>query len=424
MKRMEVVVEGNCYVSGRLERCCVGIENGRISKIAKTLDGDKVYNFGSKLVIPGAIDAHVHFRDPGMTNKEDFGTGSMAAICGGVTCVFDMPNTRPPTTTLSALRDKKRIAECKSLVDFGLFAGVRPGTDIASLSKEAVGFKLYMASTTGGLLVTSLDQVRAELQAVAASGKVLAVHAEDESLRAREAEESLEDHMRNRSADCEASAIRKLGEKAKACRLHICHVSAKNSLPLLAKIPNLTAEVTPHHLLLDTASRLGTLGKVNPPLRRRDDRQGLFQGLKDGKLDIVASDHAPHTLEEKEESFDYAPTGMPGVETMLPLMLHHVKERHLDLGTVVRGLCERPGEIYGVNKGRIAPGYDADLSVIDISAASVIKGSKLHSKCAWSAFEGMHGVFPKAVLLRGEVIVEDGYLVGERKGRDSVGRQE
>lgn len=421
---MEVVVEGNCYISGRLERCCVGIEDGKISKIAKTLDGDKVYNFGSKMILPGAMDAHVHFRDPGMTAKEDFGTGSLAAICGGVTCVLDMPNTKPPTTTLSALREKRRIAEGKSAVDFGLFAGVRSGTDIASLSKEVVGFKLYMASTTGELLVPSLDQVRAELGAIASSNKVLAVHAEDESLRRKEPEEDLEDHMKNRNADCETSAIRKVREAARACRLHICHVSARNSLPLVSKAPNLTSEVTPHHLLMDTSSRLGTLGKVNPPLRRRDDRQGLFQALKNGSFDIIASDHAPHTLEEKEEEFDYAPTGMPGVETMLPLMLHHVRERHLDLGTVVKRLCERPAEIYGVMKGRIAPRYDADLVVVDMSAASAIKGSKLHSKCAWSAFEGMHGIFPKAVLLRGEVIVEDGYLVGERKGRDVVGRPE
>jgi dihydroorotase len=132
---MEVVVEGNCYVSGRLERCCVGIENGRIEKIAKILEGDKEYHFGSKLILPGATDAHVHFRDPGMTQKEDFATGSMAALYGGVTCVFDMPNTRPPTTTIAAMRDKKKIASAKSMVDFGLFAGVRPGMDVAGLAK-------------------------------------------------------------------------------------------------------------------------------------------------------------------------------------------------------------------------------------------------------------------------------------------------
>lgn len=422
MSSMDVVVEGNCYVAGKLERCCVGIENGRISKIAKVLDGDKVYHFDGKLILPGAIDAHVHFRDPGMTSKEDFASGSLAAACGGTTCVFDMPNTKPATTTLSALREKRKIAGSKSLVDFGLFAGVRPGMDVASLANEAIGFKLYMASTTGELLVPSLDQIKAELAAIGPTGKVLAVHAEDESLRKKDVEESLEDHMKNRTANCESSAIRKIRGAAKNCRLHICHLSSKASLPLVTKIPNLTVEVTPHHLLLDTTSQLGALGKVNPPLRKRDDRQGLFQAAKDGVFDNIASDHAPHTIEEKEEEFDYAPTGMPGVETLLPLILHHVRERHLDLGAAVRMMCERPAEIFGLKKGRIEPGYDADIAVVDMQAASVVKGSGLHSKCGWSAYEGMLGIFPKAVFLRGEIVIEAGNQVGERRGRDVIGR--
>lgn len=422
MKNMEVVVEGNCYVSGRLERCCVGIDNGRISKIAKVLDGDKVYQYDGKLVLPGAIDAHVHFRDPGLTAKEDFGTGSLSAACGGVTCVFDMPNTKPPTTTLSALREKRRLAESKSLVDFGLFAGVRPGMDVPSLAKEAVGFKLYMASTTGELLVPSLDAVKDELAAIGPTGKVLAVHAENESMRKKDAEESLEDHMKNRSADCESSAIRKVRGAAKNCRLHICHLSSKASLPLVTNVPNMTVEVTPHHLLLDTASKIGTLGKVNPPLRRREDRQGLFQAVKDGVFDNIASDHAPHTVEEKEEDFDYAPTGMPGVETLLPLMLHHVRERHIDLGAAVRMMCERPAEIFGLNKGKIEPGYDADLVVVDMQAAGVIRGSALHSKCGWTAFEGMLGIFPKAVFLGGDIVIESGNQTGDHRGRDVVGQ--
>jgi len=150
------VVEGKCFISGRFEQCCVGIDEGRIVKIAKVLEGDKTYKFGSRAILPGAIDAHVHFREPGMTQKEDFGTGSLAAVHGGVTCVLDMPNTIPPTTTLAAIREKRKLAGMKSLVDFGLYAGVRAGIDIQALAKEAVGFKLYMASTTGELLVSSL----------------------------------------------------------------------------------------------------------------------------------------------------------------------------------------------------------------------------------------------------------------------------
>jgi dihydroorotase len=420
---MEVVVEGNCFVSGRLERCSIGIEEGKIVQIAKLLDGDKVYHMGNKIVLPAAIDAHVHFRDPGFTEKEDFGTGSTAALFGGVTCVFDMPNTKPSTTTLASLRDKRRIASAKSYVDFGLFAGIKPGTDVKALAKEAVGFKLYMGSTTGDLLVPDLRTIREEISQVASSGKVLAVHAEDETMRRKETERNLEDHLRNRTNECEISAIRKVKEAATGCRLHICHVSARNSLPLISKVQKLTSEVTPHHLLMDMSSRMGARAKVNPPLRKREDRQGLFQALKSGEFDIVASDHAPHTIDEKGEEFDYAPTGMPGVETLAPLMLQLVKERHLDLGAAVSRLCQRPGEIFGVNKGMIQVGYDADLMAVDMTATTSIDAETLHSKCGWTAFEGMRGIFPRSVFLRGQLMMENGGLVGERSGRDAVGTQ-
>ena len=417
---MDVVVEGNCYISGRLERCCIGIEQGRIARIAKILEGDKTFTFGSRLVIPAATDSHVHFREPGMTHKEDFGTGSLSAICGGVTCVLDMPNTKPPTTTVQAIREKKRIASSKSLVDFGIYAGVFPGMSVEQLAKEAIGFKLYMAGTTGDLMVPSLASIRGELSAIAASGKLLAVHAEDESLRTKEVERSLEDHQRNRGNDCETSAIKKIKDAAKDCRLHICHVSARESIPLIENVERLTSEVSPHHLFLDKTSNLGSLGKVNPPLRKREDRQALFQALKGGSFDIIASDHAPHTIDEKQEDFDYAPTGMPGVETLVPLVLQLVKDRHIGLGDAVRRLSERPAQIFGINKGKLDIGFDADMMVVDLMDSTTIRADMLHSKCGWTAYEGKEGVFPKAVFLRGEVMVEGGNQVGERMGRDVV----
>ena len=418
---MEVVIEGTCFVSGRLEKCCIGIDRGRIASVAKTLEGDKIYHYGSKLVVPAAIDAHVHFREPGMTHKEDFGTGSLAAICGGVSCVFDMPNTRPVTTTVAALRDKKKLASSKSLVDFGLFAGVKPGVNINTLAKESIGFKLYMGSTTGELLVSDLDSIGKELEDIASSGKVLAVHAEDESMRSKDVERNLDDHLRNRSNMVESSAIKKIKEAGKGCRLHICHVSARDSLPLITGSDLLTSEVAPHHFLLDKVANLGAMGKVNPPLRKREDRQAIFQALKEGAFDIIASDHAPHTIEEKKEDFDYAPSGVPGVETMAPLLMQHVKDKHLDLRGVMRRLSERPGEIYGIKKGKLTPGYDADIAVYDMDTSSIIKADMLHSKCSWTPYAGMNAIFPKAVFLRGQMIVEDGSQVGERIGRDVVG---
>ena len=420
---MDVVVKGKCYYEGSLAQLCIGIENGRISRVATNLDGDSVYDFGSKLVLPAAIDSHVHMRDPGATHKEDFATGTLAALHGGVTCVLDMPNTNPPTITPDALKEKAATAASKSAADFGLFAGVQPGVDIERLASGAVGFKLYMASTTGDLLVPSLESVEAELRAVAASGKVLAVHAEDECLRQKNPESSLEDHLRNRRNDCETSAVRKLRElRVEGLRTHVCHISAMDTLPLLRSDGRMTTEVTPHHLLLDKDSKLGAFAKVNPPLRKRGDRQALFKALKEGRFDTMASDHAPHTVEEKEEDFDYAPSGMPGVETMVPIMLQLVRERHLALSSLVSRLCERPGELFGIPKGRIGRGYDADLMIVDLTASTDIKADRLHSKCAWTPYDGLSAIFPKAVFLRGKVMTEDGSQVGEPAGRDVVDR--
>lgn len=420
MRSTELVVEGDCYISGRFERACIGIDGGKIVAIARNLEGERRIDFGARKILPAAIDSHVHFREPGMTHKEDFGTGSLAALHGGVTCVLDMPNTVPPTSTARALDEKAEAAASKSLVDFGLFAALRPGVDIASMAGRAVGFKLYMAGTTGDLLVPSLASVGEELAEVARSGKVLAVHAEDESLRRREPAESLDDHMRNRTGDCEASAVRKVAKAAEACRLHICHVSSKDSLPLVLGQPRATAEVTPHHMLLDRDRPLGTFGKVNPPLRTRADRQALFLAFKEGGFDTMASDHAPHTIDEKKEDFDFAPSGMPGVETMFPVMLQHVRDRHLALATVVKALCERPGEIFGIRKGRIDTGYDADLVVVDFMEGREVRADNLYSKCGWTAYEGMPAVFPKAVIVRGELMMKDGEQAGERHGRDVV----
>lgn len=420
MKSMELVVEGECYISGRFERACIGIDGGRIVALAKNLEGDTRLDFGSRKILPAAIDSHVHFREPGMTHKEDFATGSLAALHGGVSCVLDMPNTVPPTATVSALDDKAKAAASKSLVDFGLFAAVRPGVDIASVAQRAIGFKLYMAGTTGDLLVPSLSSVEKQLAEVARSGKVLAVHAEDEALRRKEPAKGLDDHLRNRSGDCEASAIRKITKARGSCRLHICHVSSKDSLPLVRGQPGVTCEVTPHHILLDRDRQLGTLGKVNPPLRTRADRQALFLAFKQGMFDTMASDHAPHTIDEKKEDFDFAPSGMPGVETMFPVMLQHVKDKHLALPTVVKALCERPGDLFGIKKGRIDIGYDADLAVLDFADVRNVKAENMYSKCGWTAYEGMPAVFPRAVIVRGVLVMRDGEQTGEFRGRDVV----
>jgi dihydroorotase len=274
------------------------------------------------------------------------------------------------------------------------------------------------------LLVPDIAAIKKEISDIGASGKILAVHAEDEGMRNKDVEKNLDDHLRNRSNSLETSAIKKIIRNAgKDCKLHICHVSTRDSLSLVTGVPNLTSEVAPHHFLLDRSGNLGAFGKVNPPLRKREDRQAMFQALKDGAFDVIASDHAPHTIEEKEEDFDYAPSGVPGVETMVPLVMQHVRDKHLELSGAIRRLCERPAEIFGVPKGRIAVGYDADLMIFDMAKISIIKADALHSKCGWTPYEGMNAVFPKAVFLRGRLMVEDGSQVGERMGRDVLAGQ-
>lgn len=460
-KMVELVVEGNVYLKTGLVKCCVGIEDGRIVALKKILKGDEHFDFGDKLVLPGGIDSHVHFREPGNEHKEDFTTGTMAAAFGGVTCVLDMPNTIPHVFTSSILMEKLQAIETKACIDFGLYAGVRDGIDVNSLAQAANAFKLYMAGTTDAqeILGGGPDLLLNLMKEISGSGKVLAVHAESENLINKSLDsKTLEDHLRARPSESEISAINTILKLAQNLapqdrqnlKLHICHVSTQeavgilknfksatttNSAPpndsgsnsgssnpeeplkkeLLTSNFNLTSEVTPHHLFLNMGADKGAFCKVNPPLRTPDDQRALWDALIDGTIDILASDHAPHTIAEKEDNeFAYAPSGIPGVETMLPLLFPYLKHNKLPLERFVNAVCEQPSTIFGLNKGTIEEGRDADLIVVDLRQETEIKGDELHSKCGWTPYEGMTAVFPRMVMVRGEIIVKDDNLEGER----------
>jgi dihydroorotase len=409
---MEVVIEGNAFISGELIKCCIGIENGKISSIKKILKGTTHYDFGDKLILPSGIDAHVHVRDPGFTYKEDFTTGSACAAYGGISCILDMPNTKPPAITKEVLQDKRRIAESKSHIDFGLLAGVSESADIKELSKFSTAFKIYLASTTGEMQIKDYNVLNRILTEIKDTEKTTCIHCEDDtklnkSLKPR----SLKEHLAARPNIAEASAIEMVGKNHNEAKVHICHVSTKEGADLVSKYP-FTSEVTPHHLFLNSDSKIGPKGKVNPPLREVEDQDALWNALRKGTIDILASDHAPHTLEEKE-NFEKAPSGMPGVETMFPIMLSRVKHNKFELNRLVNAQCERPAEIFGINKGRLEPGYDADIIMVDMRAENKIKGENLHSKCDWTAFEGFSAVFPKYTFLRGEIVIEDWELTGD-----------
>jgi len=417
---MEVTLDGRALIGNELVKCCIGVEGGRIAAISKVLRGEDHYDYKDMLILPAAIDAHVHMREPGLTRKEDFDTGTLAAAFGGVSCVLDMPNTLPPVLSRGELEAKKEAIARKAWVDYGLFGGCAPGHNLLSMAPGVVGYKLYMASTTGEMLVREDDGIYQVLKQVKATGKVLSVHAEDERLIRKRREIRLEDHMENRPPESEVSAIRRLSSLTDYARIHVCHVSSHQALEALEGLPY-TREVTPHHLLLSARRDLGGYGKANPPLRSETNRAALFGAFAEGRIDILASDHAPHTMDEKEfEDFDLIPSGLPGVETSLPLMLHLVKRGLLSIQVLMRASARRPAEIFGLNKGIIEIGKDADLMVVDPREVSRIKGERLHSKCGWTPYEDWDALFPRALFVRGRRLIDDHSVEGRRAGRDVI----
>jgi len=419
---MDLVIEGRAYYKGKLQHCCIGIENGRISQVRKVLRGDRVLDYGDRLILPAAIDVHTHMREPGMTQKEDFATGTMAAAFGGVTCVFDMPNTIPPTILRSDLLDKKKAIAKKAWVDYGLIGGVSDASNPMRIFKEVVGFKIFMSSTTQSVLMSEDKDIKRALQAIMPLNKVVSFHAEDNHMIGKDEIEDIKGHERNRPIAAEVSAIQRLGALDPGARINVCHVTSAAGADALKQ--GFTSEATPHHLLLDIEgmSRRKAYAKVNPPLRRRVEREALFKAFVEGRISMLASDHAPHTIEDKEQEIFAAPSGCPGVETGFPLMMALTKHESLPLGRLVEAACEAPALAFGLNKGVIAAGKDADLMVLDPRDIQPINARKLHSKCGWSLFEGYDAVFPQAVFLRGSMLIEEGGFVGERTGRDVAAR--
>jgi dihydroorotase len=409
-----MIIEGRAYVRGSLQDICMRVENGKIVDIKRTLAGDDRLRLRG-IVLPAGIDLHVHFRDPGMTHKEDFSSGSAAAACGGVSCVFDMPNTRPPATTPARVREKIEAVEGKAFVDFGLYAGVTEDSDIAGLAETATGLKAYLAISTGGLAI-DFDRFMDLREELSAASKFMSVHCEDPERLVDIDEKRLEDRLTARPDSAEAGGIEMAKRLVGVPRIHVAHVSSEKGLTALAG-SGFTSEVTPHNLMLNVNCGLGSLAKVNPPVRFKHDQNALWSAFAEGRIDVVASDHAPHTLDEKEQGFNTAPAGMPGVETMIPLLLDRVRQHSLPLERFVRAACERPAELLNLEKGRIEVGCDADLIAVDLKTPRRIRADDLHSKCGWTPYEGIEGVFPLATLLRGVVVAENGEIVSKPTGR-------
>ncbi len=412
-----MVIEGRVYYRGELQHLCLGVEGGVIRQVRKTLRGEERYDFGDLILLPGGVDVHVHFREPGLTHKEDFYTGTESAAVGGITSILDMPNTVPPGNRPSALQEKREMASRKANVDFGLFASAERAEGLEALERYCHAFKLYMAESFGrpGIAAAEVPRI---LEALGVTKRRLTVHAEDPASLKVVEEATLRDHWVARPDRAEELAIKRLASAGEM--VHIAHLSSRSGLSALQGT-RLTSEVTPMHLLLDMKAPLGSLGKVNPPLRTPQDREALWSAFSSQAVDVLASDHAPHTLEEKEE-FSTAPPGAPNVETMYPLMFNLVKQGKLPLDVLVRALCSRPAQLFSLRgKGAIRRGADADLVVFDPREATKISGEELHYKCGWTPFEGWEAIFPKATFLRGNLIARDGELVEDRTGKGLPG---
>jgi dihydroorotase len=430
----DLIVRGGLVATpgGNLE-LDIAVADGRIADLGRFEPGQGATTFeaGGLHVLPGVIDTQVHFREPGMEHKEDLATGTAAAALGGVTAVFEMPNTKPGTLGAADLADKQARAAGRAWTDHAFFLGA--AEENAERLREleqlpgCAGVKIFMGSSTGSLLVEDDETLLRVLQS---GRRRVAVHAEDEPrLRERLAlvrgGAPVDQHPVWRDEEVALTATRRILDLARRAgrRIHVLHVTTAEEMPLLARHKDIaTVEVTPQHLTLaapDCYDRLGTLAQMNPPIRAARHREALWQAVARGIVDVVGSDHAPHTREEKAGSYPATPAGMPGVQTLLPLLLDHVNAGRLTLERLVDLTSAGPQRIYGIaGKGRIAVGYDADLTLVDLGARREITGAWLAAKCGWSPFEGETVTgWPMATVVRGAVVMRDGELLGSPPGR-------
>jgi dihydroorotase len=397
--------------------------DGRIERIARQIDvgADEALDANGLLCLPGVMDPQVHFREPGKEYKENLASGSRAAAAGGVTSFLEMPNTDPPTVSQAALNDKLARAAASCVVNYGFFIGATPDNlaEINSAS-PACGIKIFMGASTGSLLVDRDE----DLERIFANGsRLIAVHAEDEArIRDRKAQfanrRDPKAHSELRDAECALRATEKalaLSKKYRR-RLHILHLSTGVEADRLRrdKPAWVTAEVIPNHLFLNVEDyeRLGTLVQMNPPIRTRADNERLWQALRDGVIDFIATDHAPHTLEEKSQGFPKAPSGMPGVETSLPLMLTAMKEGRCTLAEIQKWMCWGPAQAYGVaNKGKIIEGWDADLTLVDIEHHKPVRNEEMFTRARWSPYAGREFTgWPLYTVVGGRIVFERGRI--------------
>jgi dihydroorotase (multifunctional complex type) len=430
-----VFLNAKAYLKGQIIDCCIAIEEGIICKIGKETQmpkADQKTDLHSRLlVLPGLIDEHVHLRDEGKAYKEDFTSGTSAAAAGGFTTVLDMPNNEPITMSTQTLRNRMGIAQRRILVNIGFyseFPQTRP--EIREIAKQgAVAFKLFMGEQMGGVNVDDDTAITEALKAAAEMKMLVAIHAEDHTVLAtnvaklKQAKKTaLTDYLRAHTKEAEHIAVERILKLSTGTgvQLHFCHISTKEGLTAIAEAKKtqktITCEVTPNHLMLtsEELQRYGSLTIMAPPLRDRFQVEALWHGLNEGSIDAIGSDHAPHTLEEKQATNIWdVKAGIPGLEVTLPLMLTMVRKGRLSLDQVVSRLAENPAKIYGLtDKGHIKAGNTADFTIVDYDCQFKIDAAKFKSKSKFSPYDGweVNGK-PVKTVVGGQVVYDEGEII-------------
>ena len=423
---------GNVATVNGIAPADIGVIDGRIAAIG-SLSGAaaaEIFEARGLHVLPGAIDSQVHFREPGNEHKEDLETGSRAAILGGVTAVFEMPNTNPSTTTRAAIDDKLARAANRMHCDYAFYVGATPANiaELATLERlpGVCGVKAFLGSSTGTLLLSKPEDILAALKS---GTRRVAVHSEDED-RLIERKGFAErgrpvTHPVWRDVETARASTERVLRLAKQAgrRLHVLHVTTGDEIPLLAAAKDFaTAETTPQHLTLSAPEcyeRLGAYAQMNPPIRDESHRLALWNAVRDGVIDVIGSDHAPHTREEKDKTYPDTPSGMPGVQTLVTLLLDHVSKGNMSLERFVDLTAHGPQRIFGLaGKGRIARGWDADFTIVDLNHSRIIENSWIASRCGWTPFDGMKTKgWAVAAILRGQIVMRDFALTAASRGQ-------
>lgn len=428
----DLILRGGTVVnhdgSGARDIGVIGGRTAAIGDLSQASAGETVDCSGLH-ILPGVVDSQVHFREPGLEHKEDLQSGSLAAVLGGVTAVFEMPNTNPLTTSEAALNDKIARATGRMHCDFAFWVGGtrENASDVAELERlpGAAGIKVFMGSSTGDLLVEDDEGVASILRN---THRRAAFHSEDEfRLRQRlgervEGDASSHPVWRDEIAalQCTERLVR-IAREVRA-RIHVLHISTAEEIEFLQQHKDVaTCEATPHHLTLsaDDYARLGTLIQMNPPVRDSRHRDGVWKGIEQGIVDVLGSDHAPHTLQEKQKPYPASPSGMTGVQTLVPIMLDHVNAGRLTLERFVDLSSHGPNRIFGMaRKGRIAAGYDADFTVVDLKRKETITNAQAGSKAGWTPYDGKQVTgWPVGTIVRGTRVMWEGELVSAGQGR-------